>query len=135
MHENILNFEDFISPVVRVIIKNNIKVITNKIYPRNTIFKDILKSEGLNPDVQYTLMDNPIDLSKPIIDLIPKNRNILTELELFIEANILDLDSNQEKKNDNLYFRILRPFEKPFRILSFSPQDNNISIKKFPFQT
>ena len=135
MYENILNFEDFISPVVRVIIKNNIEVITNKIYPRNTIFKDILKSEGLNPDVQYTLMDNPIDLSKPIIDLIPKNRNILTELELFIEANILDLDSNQEKKNDNLYFRILRPFEKPFRILSFSPQENNISIKKFPFQT
>ena len=135
MSETILNFEDFISPVVRVIIKNSIEVITNKIYPRNTIFKDILKSEGLNPDVQYTLMNFPIDLNKPIIELIPKNRNIITELELIIEANILDLGNNYEKQNDTKYYRILRPYEKPFRILSFSPQENSISIKKFPYQT
>ena len=135
MTENLLNFEDFISPSIRVIIKNKLEVITNRIFPRNTIFKNILLSEGLTPEAHYTFMNNPIDLNKPIIDLIPKYRDIVTELELIIEANILDLDSNDSKHNDSRYFKILRPFEKPFRILSFSPQENNISIKKFSYQT
>ena len=135
MSDNPLNFEMFIAPNVRVIIKNKIEIITNKIFPRNTLFKDILISEGLSPDIQYTLMNNPIDLNKPIIDLIPKYRDIITEFELIIEANILDLVSNNSNQKDNSYFKILRPFENPFRILSFSPQENNISIKKFSSQT
>ena len=135
MTENLLRLEDFISPTIRVIIKSKIEVITNKIYPRRTIFKNILISENLSPDIQYTLMENPIDINKPIIDLIPKYKNIVTEIELIIEANILDLDQNNLNQKEFRFFKILCPFEKPFRILSFSPQDNNISIKKFPYQT
>ena len=131
MSENPFNFENFIAPVVRVIIKSKIEVITNKIFPKNTTFKNILVSEELDQDIQYTFQKSPIDLNKPIIDLIPKNRDILTEVELIIEANVLDLGSNQK---EDKYYKILRPYEKPFRILSFSPQENNISIKKFPYQ-
>ena len=71
MSENLLKFDDFISPTVRVIIKSKIEIILNKIYPKNTIFKNILISENLNPDAQYSLMKNPIDLNKPIIDIVP----------------------------------------------------------------
>ena len=80
-------------------------------------------------------MKNPIDLNKPIIDLIIKKKDILTEFELIIEIDILDLDFNTSNKNETQYFKILRPFENPFRILCFSPKDNNISIKKFPYKT
>ena len=135
MSDNLLTFGDYISPYIRVIIKNKIEVITNKIYPRNTIFRNILISENLNPDAQYTLMENPVDLNKPIIDLIPRYREIITELELIIEANILDLDSNNSNQKDSRYFKILRPYENPFRILCFCPQENNISIKRFDYQT
>ena len=134
MSEKLLSFDDFISPIVRVIIKSKIETILNKIYPRNTTFKSILFSENLNPNAQYSIMKNPIDLNKPIIELVPK-KNIITELELVIEADILDLDFNTFDRRDSVYFKILRPFENPFRILSFSPKDNNISIKKFPYQT
>ena len=135
MSETPLSFEDFISPSIRVIIKSKLEVITNKIFPRNTIFKNILLSEGLSPEIKYTFMKNPVDLNKSIIDIIPKYRDIITDIELIIEANILDLDSNDTKKIDSLYSKILRPLDKPFRILSFSPQENNISIKKFSYQT
>jgi hypothetical protein len=132
MNENNLKYEHSIAPIVRVIIKNKVEVISNKIYPKEITFKNILESEELNPDIHYTFMNDPIDINKPIIELIPKNKDILTEIELIIEADTLDLNPNQK---DVSYYKILRPFEKPFRILSFSPIDNNISIKKFPNQT
>ena len=135
MSENLLRFYDFISPSVRVIIKSKIETILNKIYPRSTTLKNILTSENLNINSQYLLMKNPIDLNKPIIDLVVKKKDILTEFELIIEIDILDLDFNTSNKSEIHYFKILRPFENPFRILCFSPKDNNISIIKFPYQT
>ena len=135
MSENLLRFNDFISPSVRVIIKTKIETILNKIYPRSTTLKNILISENLNINSQYLLMKNPIDLNKPIIDLVAKKKDILAEFELIIEIDILDLDFNTSNKSEIHYFKILRPFENPFRILCFSPKDNNISIIKFPYQT
>ena len=51
--ETILTFEDYISPLIRVIIKNKTEIITNKIYPKNFPFKSILVSEGLPSDSNY----------------------------------------------------------------------------------
>jgi len=132
MKENNIKYENSIAPIIRVIIKNKIEVISNKTYPKEITFKNILESEELNSDIPYTFMNNPIDINKPIIELVPKNKDILTEVELIIETDTLDLNTNQKEVS---YYKILRPFDKPFRILCFSPIDNNISIKKFPYQT
>ena len=136
--EEIITYEDYISPLIRVIIKNRTDIITNKIYPKNISFKSILISEGLPYDIEYTLEKSVIDINKPLIKLITKNVDGITDLELIIESeDILDTSDHPDnlKINSNFYYKILSPYEKPFRILMFNAQENNISIKKYDKDT
>ena len=136
--ENLLTFEDYISPLIHVIIKNETEIITNKIYPKNLSFKSILLSEGLSLDINYKIQNNEIDINKSLIELVPKNAEDLTNIELIIESeDILDTSENEpyQSNNENIQYKILCPYEKPFRILSFNPQDNNVAIKKYDKET
>ena len=136
--EEIITYEDYISPLIRVIIKSRTDIITNKIYPKNISFKSILISEGLPYDIEYTLEKSVIDINKPLIKLITKNVDGITDLELIIESeDILDTSDHPDnlKINSNFYYKILSPYEKPFRILMFNAQENNISIKKYDKDT
>ena len=136
--ENSLTFEDYISPIIHIIIKNETEIITNKIYPKTLSLKSILISEGLPIDINYTIQKSVIDINKPLIDLISKNIEELTDLELIIESeDILDISENKQNKlnNPDIQYKILRPYQKPFRILCFNSQENNVSIKKYEKQT
>ena len=136
--ETILTFEDYISPLIRVIIKNKTEIITNKIYPKNFPFKSILVSEGLPSDSNYIYQNSIIDINKPIIELVSQKIDEITDLELVIESeDILDISEYKGNKplKDTTYHRILCPYEKPFRILLYIPQENNVSIKKYDKDT
>ena len=135
---NLLIYEDYISPLIHVIIKNETEIIANKIYPKNLPLKSILFSEGLPSNNNYMIQNQRIDINKPIIELISKNFDELTDIELVIESeNILDTSESEANNlnHENIYYRILKPYEKPFRILSFNPQDNSVSIKKYDKET
>ena len=136
--ETILTFEDYISPLIRVIIKNKTEIITNKIYPKNFPFKSILISEGLPSDNNYIYQNSIIDINRPIIELVSQKIDEITDLELVIESeDILDISEYKGNKplKDTTYHRILCPYEKPFRILLYIPQENNVSIKKYDKDT
>ncbi len=127
--ENSLTFEDYISPIIHIIIKNETEIITNKIYPKTLSLKSILISEGLPIDINYTIQKSVIDINKPLIDLISKNIEELTDLELIIESeDILDISENKQNKfnNPDIQYKILRPYQKPFRILCFNYKENNV---------
>ena len=136
--EKLKSFENYISPIIHVIIKNKTEIIVNKIYPKDTPFKSILISENLPSDIDYTFQKTKIDINKPIIDFITKNSDKITDFELVIESeDILDISEKQENKliKENNHYKILCPYEKPFRILSYNSQENNISLKKYPKET
>ena len=136
--ENTLTFEDYISPIIRVIIKNETEIITNKIYPKNLPFKSILISEKLPVDINYTIQKNVIDINKPLIELVSKTSEELTDLELVIESeDILDISEKRINKSNNqdIRYKILRPYQKPFRILCFNSLENSVSIQKYEKQT
>ena len=136
--EELITYEDYISPLIKVIIKNKTDIITNKIFSKTIPFKSILISEGLPYDIDYIIEKTVIDINKPLIELISNNIDEITDLELIIESeDILDTSDNIDifKNNSNFYYKILSPYEKPFRILFFNSQENNISIKKYDKDT
>ena len=129
-----LSYEDYISPTIRVIIKNKIEVILNKIYPKKVSLKSILLSEGLPFNNNYYFQKNLIDINTPLIDIISNNINNITSLEIIVESeNILDTINNNGNINyyQNNFYKILCPYEKPFRILCFRPKENSVSIIKY----
>ncbi len=129
-----LSYGDYISPTIRVIIKNKIEVILNKIYPKNASLKSILFSEGLPFNNNYYFQKNLIDISTPLIDIISNNVNNITSLEIIVESeNILDTINNNGNINyyQNNFYKILCPYEKPFRILCFRPKENSVSLIKY----
>ena len=129
-----LLYEDYISPIIHLIIKNELEIITNKIVPKNLPFKSILISEGLPFDINYSIENKIIDINKPIIELISEKSDELTDVELIIDSeNILDISDNQKNKldNKNIQYKILCPYQKPFRVLLFNSMENSVSIKKY----
>ena len=132
--EKLKSFEDYISPMIRVIIKNKTEIIINKIYPKEISFKSILISENLPYDIDYTFQKTKINKDKSIIEILSQNSAQITDLELVIESeDILDISENQNNKiiKENNYYKILCPYEKPFRILSYNSQENSVSLKKY----
>ena len=136
--DNNLLYEDYISPIIHLIIKNELEIITNKIVPKNLPFKSILISEGLPFDINYSIENKIIDINKPIIELISEKSDELTDVELIIDSeNILDISDNQKNKldNRNIQYKILCPYQKPFRVLSFNSMENSLAIKKYDKET
>ena len=136
--DNNLLYEDYISPIIHLIIKNELEIITNKIVPKNLPFKSILISEGLPFDINYSIENKIIDIDKPIIELLSEKSDELTDVELIIDSeNILDISDNQKNKfkNKNIQYKILCPYQKPFRVLSFNSMENSVSIKKYDKET
>ena len=79
---------------------------------------------------EFTLSGKVLNLNNKIIDIIPKNYTSLSNIELIIEETNLSID------NTNIYYeRLLKPYEKPFRILVFTPSEFDVSIKTYPNET
>ena len=98
--EKLKSFEDYISPMIRVIIKNKTEIIINKIYPKDISFKSILISENLPYDIDYTFQKTKINKDKSIIEFLSQNSDDqISDLELVIESeDILDISENQNNK-------------------------------------
>ena len=136
--DNELLYEDYISPIIHLIIKNESEIITDKIFPKNLSFKSILISEGLPSDINYSIQNKIIDINKSIIELLSEKRDELTDLELIIDSEeFLDISDNQKNnlENNNIHYKILRPYQKPFRILIFNSKENSVSIKRYDKET
>ena len=122
--------EDFIAPTVRLIVMSKKEILLDKIVPKKSSIRDILKNEGIKEGKQYTLSGKPLNLNDKVIDLIPKNYNTLSNIELIIEELSLLVENNKI-----YYERLLKPYENPFRILVFTPNEFNVSIKSYPNET
>ena len=130
--QNILRYinEDFAPPTVRLILVTQKETLLNKIVSKKSTLHDILKEEGLKEAKNYLLFGKPVHLDQKIIDLIPKNYSNLSNIELIIE------DKNILLEDDKIYYeKILKPLDDPFKILVFSPNEFNISIKSYPDET
>ena len=123
---------DFMAPVTRVIVFLKDEVLLNKIVSKKARLREIFLSGNLDPNGNYIMDGRALDVNKTIFELLPKYSDQLTEVKLIIHAIKLDLqDDNQE-----LYFDpVLKPFENPFRILVFSPEEFTTSFKKYPAST
>ena len=123
---------DFTPPITRVIVFLKDEVLLNKIVSKKSRLKDILISGNLDPNGNYILEGKPLDTRKTIIELIPKDSEQLIEIKLFIQLIKLDL----QEDNKEIYFSpILKPFENPFRILVFSPDEFTTTFKKYSQNT
>ena len=123
---------DLIPPITRVIVFLKDDVLLNQIVPKKSRLKDIFISHNLDPNANYIYEGSPLDLNKKISDLLPLDSEHLTEVKLFIRLIKLDL---LEDKNEIYFAPILKPFENPFRILVFSPEEFTTSFKKYPQST
>ena len=123
---------DLIAPITRVIVFLKEEILLNKIVPKKFSLKSIFISNNLDLNANYIFEGKPLDLNKTIIDLLPPNSKQLSEIKLFIQLIKLDLNSEKE---ETLFSPILKPFENPFRILVFSPEEFSISFKKYSQET
>ena len=130
--QNFLKYinEDFIAPTVRLIVMSKKEILLNKIVPKNSSIREIFKNEGLKEGKQYTLSGKPLNLDDKVIDIIPKNYNTLSNIELIIEEINLLIENNKI-----YYERLLKPYENPFRVLVFTPNEFDVSIKSYPNET
>ena len=126
--QNILRFinEDFAPPTVRLILVSQDSILINKIVSKKLTLHDILKEEGLKEGKNYLMFGKPVNLDKKILDLIPKKYSNLSNIELIIEEKNISLDEVKV-----FYEKILKPFENPFKILVFIPNEFNASIKTY----
>ena len=116
---------DFMAPVTRVIVFLKDEVLLNKIVSKKARLKEIFLSGNLDPNGNYLMDGRPLDVNKTIFELLPKYSDQLTEVKLIIHAIKLDL----QEDNQELYFDpVLKPFENPFRILVFSPEEFTTSL-------
>ena len=130
--QNILRYisEDYAPPTIRLILVSQSGILINKIVPKKSTLKDILIQEGLKEEKNYILFGKPVNLEKNIIDLIPKNYSNLSNIELIIE------DKNILLEKEKVYYeKILKPFDNPFKVLVFTPNEFNVSIKRYPNET
>ena len=122
--------EDFAPPTVRLILASQDSILINKIISKKSTLHDILKEEGLKEGKNYLIFGKPVNLNKKVIDLIPKDYSNLSNIELIIEDRNILLENNE-----TYYEKILKPFENPFKILVFYPNEFNVSIKSYPDET
>ena len=122
-----LSEEDNLIPTIRVIIMSGGEVQLNKLVSRKANIKEILTNHNLDPDKTYIMDDNPVDVEKTILEIIPESKAHLTEAELIIETLPLDLEIRHEIKYDP----VLKPVERPFRIYAFSPKSFDITLKNY----
>ena len=123
---------DLIAPITRVIVFLKEEILLNKIVPKKFSLKSIFISNNLDLNANYIFEGKPLDLNKTITELLPPNSDQLSEIKLFIQLIKLDLNSEKE---ETLFSPILKPFENPFRILVFSPEEFSISFKKYSQET
>ena len=130
--QSLLRFinEDFAPPTVRLILASQDSILINKIISKKSTLHDILKEEGLKEGKNYLIFGKPVNLNKKVIDLIPKDYSNLSNIELIIEDRNILLENNE-----TYYEKILKPFENPFKILVFYPNEFNVSIKSYPDET
>ena len=122
--------EDYAPPTIRLILVSQSGILLNRIVQKKSTLKDILEQEGLKEEKNYILFGKPVNLETKIIDLIPKNYTNLSNIELIIE------DKNISLENNKIYYeKILKPFDNPFKVLIFSPNEFNVSIKSYPNET
>ena len=122
--------EDFIAPTVRLIVMSEKEVLLNKIVPKRSSVRDILRNERLREGKQYYFSGKPLNLDEKIIDIIPKNYSSLSKIELIIEEMHLAI------KDTKIYYeKILKPFDNPFKVLVFTPSEFNVSIKAYSSET
>ena len=123
--------EDNTMPTVRVLIMFGDETLLNKIVSKKATIKEILVANNLDPDRTYLMDQRILDIDKTILEIVPKSKAQLAEVELFIETSPIDLDSKHEIRYDP----IVKPIEKPFRTVSFNPKTYNISMKIYPDST
>ena len=130
--QNILRYinEDFAPPTVRLILVSQNEILLNKIVSKKLTLHEILKEERVKEEKNYILYGKPVNLDQKIIELIPKNYSNLSNIELIIENKSILL--GEEKI---YYEKILKPFDKPFKVLVFTPNEFNVSIKSYPNET
>ena len=123
---------DFVAPITRVIVFLKDEILMNQIVSKKSRLKDIFISGNLDPDGNYIYEGKPLDITKTIIEILPKGSDQLTEVKIFIQAIKLDLE---EDTKETYFSPILKPFENPFRILVFTPEEFTTSFKKYPQST
>ena len=122
--------EDYAPPTIRLILVSQNGVLLNKIVPKKSTLHDILIQEGLKEENNYMLFGKPVNLEQKIIDLIPKNYTNLSNIELIIE------DKNILLEQEKVYYEtILKPFDNPFKVLIFTPNEFNVSVKSYSNKT
>ena len=122
--------EDFAPPTVRLVLVSQNEILLNKIVSKKSTLHDILKEEGIKEEKNYLLFGKPVNLDQKIIELIPKDYSNLSNIELIIE------DKNILLEEEQIYYeKILKPFDNPFKVLIFTPNEFNVSIKSYPEET
>ena len=122
--------EDFAPPTVRLVLVSQNEILLNKIVSKKSTLHDILKEEGIKEEKNYLLFGKPVNLDQKIIELIPKDYSNLSNIELIIE------DKNILLEEEQIYYeKILKPFDNPFKVLVFTPNEFNVSIKSYPEET
>ena len=132
LFQNILGYinEDYAPPTVRLIVITQKEILLNKIVSKKSTLHDIFKQESIKEGKNYFLFGKPLNLEQKVIDLIPNNYSNLSNIELIIQEKYLSLDE------DEIYYeKILKPYENPFKILVFAPNDFNISLKSYSNET
>ena len=117
---------DLISPITSLIVFLKDEILLNQIVSKKSRIKEIFLANNLDPEANYVYDGRPLDTNKTIIELLPINADQLTEVKLFLQAIKLDLESD---KNETYFSPILKPFENPFRVLVFSPEEFTTSFK------
>ena len=99
----------------------------NKIVSKKAKIREILTANNLDPDKTYIMDQEFIDVEKTILEIVPKSKANLLEAELIIETLPLDLETRHEIRFEPL----VKPAEKPFRIMVFNPKTFDITVKKY----
>ena len=122
-----LSEEDNVIPTVRVVVMLGGEVLLNKIVSKKTRIRDILIANKLDPDKIYLLDNKEVNVDNTILQASPRDKGHLVEAEFIIEMSPFDLESKHEIRYDP----IVRPVEKPFRLLVYNPRTYNLSMKSF----
>ena len=124
--------EDFIAPIVKLVVMTRNEILLNKIVSKKSSLRDVLKFENLNPEAVYIHSGNPLDVNQRIIDLIPQNVSRLTNVELILDTVQMAL----EKKEKHIFYeRILKPVANPFSLILFLPNEFIFSYKNYSQET
>ena len=126
-------------PKILYSVYSNDKIIYQKHFPNTATFGDLIqdfesniKDPQIKSKIEYNFKKKKVNKKDRIIDINKVDKNTkLIEIDVSLDFTELNIPKNTLKENNRIN-KIIKPEANPFHLISYSPNEGNITLETYP---